>query len=107
MTVEERVEWCLDQKGGRPLFGDEAREIIRQALRDQIEDCAKIIQAEIDIWRQLRKSDDESPLLELIDVLNKIRSDDESPLLELIDVLNKIRALAGQTDQTEGKEVER
>jgi len=46
MTIDERVEWCLDQKGGRPLFGDEARVIIKQAINAAVEEereaCAKI-----------------------------------------------------------------
>jgi hypothetical protein len=37
MTIDERVEWCLDQKGGRPLFGDEARVILRQAIMAAVE----------------------------------------------------------------------
>lgn len=82
MTVEERVEWCLDQKGGRPLFGDEARAIIRQALRDQIEDCAKVAKS----YYMAR----DCTCGQVVDAITQ-----------------EIRALAGQTEQTEGKEGKR
>jgi hypothetical protein len=84
MTVEERVEWCLDQKGGRPLFGDEARAIIRQALRDQIEDCAKTIEDQF--------------------MKQKALGFAYPRLIDVIELGTIIRALAGQTEQTEGKE---
>jgi hypothetical protein len=91
MTVEERAQdvmgifrcMLIETTDGRVLTGVDLTEVIAQALRDQIEDCAKVAREEIEKWDR--------------QYLGELRES----------VVFTIRALAGQTEQTEGKEGER
>lgn len=90
MTIEERVEWCLDQRGGRPLFGDEARVIIAQALRDQIEDCAQIADA---------VGEEQTDMASWPDAARYVASRGEIAQ----SIADEIRALAGEKEKGEGE----
>jgi len=95
MTVEERAKQAIEQSAIPPQFSqwwaiaispEQTNALIQstaQALRDQIEDCAKVAREEIEKWDR--------------QYLGELRES----------VVFTIRALAGQTDQTEGKEGER
>jgi hypothetical protein len=99
MTVEERAKKCLVEIGG--IASDEwMLKVLTHALRDQIEDCAKL-------------TDDETMRLERFVSEYKRKGDLDAALrfqgsiVTVAKLGREIRALAGQIDQTEGKEIER
>ncbi len=90
MTVEERAlklarELRADCLNNRAPYEDYLHGKIIQILRDQIEDCAKVADF----------------------IANFLKDNKLSGVGDVEYVALRIRALAGQTDQTEGKEVER
>jgi hypothetical protein len=100
MTVEERAFKAWDTINEPNLSGEQSEAIILQALRDQIEDCAKL-------------TDDESIRLDYLGMGYKQRGDLETAtrysacIVTAAKLGREIRALAGQTEQTEGKEGKR
>lgn len=95
MTVEERAKTVTDEVG-TATTGAELRALIIQALRDQIEDCAKL-------------TDDETMRLEKFVTEYKRKGDKDAALrfqgsiVTVAKLGREIRALANQTEQTEGK----
>lgn len=93
MTVEERAKRTVDELfwgiGVNPTKKDVAR-YMAQALRDQIEDCVAIVAGEASLCSKGDKS-----------------GNIKGGYIGLHDAWLRIRALANQTDQTEGKGVER
>jgi len=99
MTVEERARIALEKFHHSSRIKDGLK-AIEKALRDQIEDCAKV-------------ADQEVRRLDSISMGYKQKGDLETVFwasgctLAAEKLGRDIRALAGQTDQTEGKEGER
>jgi len=104
MTIEERVAACVEKIGNKLKLAIVAKgyidTVIEQALRDQIEACAKVgdkkskqVMATSEEYE--RKGDIESAL----------RMYAGAKAAEI--VAHEIRALANKTEQTEGKDVER
>lgn len=104
MTVEERVAACVEKIGNKLKLGIVAKGYvdlaIGQALRAQIEDCAKV-------------ADRETIRLDGLSMEYKQRGDFNTATrfsactVTSAKLGRDIRALASQTDQTEGKEGER
>jgi methyl-accepting chemotaxis protein len=84
MTIEERAKSVTD-KVGTATTGAELRTLIIHALRDQIEDCAKVADEQVEYFKS--------------EVVRLHRT----PIEVAEYIAAAIRALAGQTDQTEGK----
>jgi hypothetical protein len=93
MTVEERAKTVTDEVG-TATTGAELRALIIQALRDQIEDCAKVMDKQATGFQVLI---DHAP--------TPIRGEDLKRVKHSLEVVAKqIRALATPTEQAEGKE---
>jgi preprotein translocase subunit SecA len=97
MTVEERAQELIKEmmhSSGKPM-----QPMIEKVLRDQIEDCAKVADGHnYEEQKQATEYGDKFPIPRSV---HKMLAQGAEM------IATEIRALAGQTDQTEGKEVER
>jgi len=112
MTAEERARQSIEQSAIPPQFSqwwaiaispeqtEALIQSIAQALRDQIEDCAKL-------------TDDESIRLDVLGIGYKQRGElvtatrYSACIITAAKLGRDIRALAAPTEQTEGKGIER
>ena len=92
MTVEERAKTVTDEVG-TATTGAELRALIEKALRDQIEDCAKVADEEVGAMNGVFMESTGNRGIRALaarEAASRIR--------------HRIRALAGPTSREEGKE---
>jgi hypothetical protein len=99
MKVEERAKSVTDEIG-TTTTGAEIRALIAQALRNQIEDCAKVLD------RQEKEKTDICARAEKSGFRDQARGY-ALQAVALMHAAEEIRALAAPTEKSEGKEVER